>query len=229
MDQTQSLIDQIARRRTQKVLRDPALREPLGSTQLETLNDTVGRMLSAAHCAPFHKAAHAPSHCQGELTSRVPWRVFRIEQETCWKLIDLIAARAEAEPGSTWARAQGSKIPPLLAAAGTVLQVNWCPSPDESGAVVLNTANSEHIAAAAAAVQNMLLVASAAGLASYWSTGGILREPALQASLGIEPGGQPLASLFLGFPLDTDTVKAGAMRDQKGNVTDWSKTVSLSS
>ncbi len=184
-------------------------------------------MHAAAHTAPFHKAAHAPSHCAGKLSSIAPWRAYTLEQDTCWQLIDLIKERAEAEPESTWHRAQGSKIPQLLSAAAAVVQVNWCPNPAEDGQPTLNTANAEHIAATAAAVQNMLLVASAHGIANYWSTGGILREPALQDMLGMQPGGLPLASVFLSFPTPGDTVKPGAMRDLKGAVSDWSEVARL--
>ncbi|MEM7378631.1 MAG: hypothetical protein AAF460_14160 [Pseudomonadota bacterium] len=224
---TPPLHESIARRHTQKVLRDPSIRTPLTPAQQQQLDSALEAMLAAAQHAPYHKAAHAPLHCQGALTSRVPWRVYLIAQPTCWQLIDLIAARATAEPASTWARAQGSKIPSLLAAAAAVVQVNWCPTPDDDAAVSLNTANCEHIAASAAAVQNMLLTATDAGVANYWSTGGILREPTLQAALGMEPDGQPLASVFLSFPLEGDTVKPGAMRDVKGEISDWARTVTL--
>ncbi len=219
--------DLIAARQTSKVLRDPNTRLPLTDSQQTALATALEAMLAAAHQAPFHKAAHGPSHCQGGLASIVPWRAYLIDQATCWQLIDRIAERAKAEPESTWAKAQGSKIPPLLSAAVALIQVNWCPNRADDGSVPLNTANAEHIAAAAAAVQNMLLSASHHGIANYWSTGGILREPALQAMLGIEPGGQPLASIFLSFPTDGDTIKTGAMRDLKGSVADWSKRVSL--
>ncbi|MEM9603394.1 MAG: hypothetical protein AAGA11_11065 [Pseudomonadota bacterium] len=224
---TPTLHESIARRHTQKVLRNTAVRTPLTPAQQDRLDTTLEAMLAAAQHAPYHKPAHAPLHCQGRLTSRVPWRVYVIAQPTCWQLIDLISARAAAEPTSTWARAQGSKMPSLLAAAAAVVQVNWCPTPDDAAEVPLNTVNCEHIAATAAAVQNMLLIAADAGVANYWSTGGILREPALQAQLGMEPGGQPLASVFLSFPEADDTVKPGAMRDVKGEISDWARTVTL--
>lgn len=222
-----TLADHIRARRTQKVLRDPRTRIPLSSAQRSLLDETIPALLQSAEYAPFHKAVHAALHCQGGLASRVPWRVYVLAQETCWDVIDLIAKRAAEAAQSTWARAQNSKIPQLLAGAAVVLQVNWCPDLDDQGAVPFNTANSEHIAATAAAVQNMLLTATAAGIANYWSTGGILREPELQNALGMEAADLPLATVFLSFPSGADTVKSGAMRDQKGTISDWSKNVTL--
>jgi len=93
------------------------------------VQDLIAARETCAHQAPFHKAAHGPSHCQGSLASIVPWRAYLIDQATCWQLIDRIAERAKAEPESTWAKAQGSKIPPLLSAAAALIQVNWCSAP----------------------------------------------------------------------------------------------------
>ena len=64
-----------------------------------------------------------------------------------------------------------------------------------------NLRNMEHIAAAGAAIQNILLGATAAGHPSYWSSGGTLRQKEARTLLDI-----PMDEIFLGclfvFPKD---------------------------
>ena len=57
----------------------------------------------------------------------------------------------------------------------------------------------EEIAAASAAVQNILLGAQAMGIASFWSTGGMTHHPALKAHLGLGEDDIVLGLVFLGF------------------------------
>ncbi|MFT4024787.1 MAG: nitroreductase [Flavihumibacter sp.] len=57
----------------------------------------------------------------------------------------------------------------------------------------------EEIAAASAAIQNMLLAATARGIASFWSTGGMtLRQP-LKDVLGLAEQDQVLGLLYFGY------------------------------
>jgi nitroreductase len=89
----------------------------------------------------------------------------------CWK------SRCAALPETKWSKAWGSKIPKLLAVAGAAILVTWLPDPPTSGEVLeLTDNNMEHVAATAAAVQNVLLAAEARGMFSYWSSGGILGD-----------------------------------------------------
>lgn len=57
----------------------------------------------------------------------------------------------------------------------------------------------EEIAAASAAVQNVLLGAQSLGIASFWSTGGMTHHPALKAHLGLGEDDLVLGLIFLGF------------------------------
>ena len=57
----------------------------------------------------------------------------------------------------------------------------------------------EEIAATSAAIQNLLLAATARGIASFWSTGGMtLREP-FKAELGLGEEDQVLGLLYFGY------------------------------
>ena len=77
--------------------------------------------------------------------------------------------------------------------------------------------NMEHIAAASAAIQNVLLGATARALPNYWSSGGMLRHKELRNFLKIPLNELMIGCLFV-FPKDSDTrgadIKPGKLRDQ---------------
>ena len=57
----------------------------------------------------------------------------------------------------------------------------------------------EEIAAVSAAIQNILLAATAKGIASFWSTGGMTLHPALHHELKLGEEDLILAMLYLGY------------------------------
>ncbi|MEO6149519.1 MAG: nitroreductase [Mucilaginibacter sp.] len=57
----------------------------------------------------------------------------------------------------------------------------------------------EELAASSAAVQNLLLSATALNIASFWSTGGATLKPAMKGFLGITEEDQVLGLLYLGY------------------------------
>jgi nitroreductase len=72
--------------------------------------------------------------------------------------------------------------------------------------------------AAAVAAYIVLLAAHARGLAGYWRTPGVLREPAGRAALGIGEGEQVLGLLHLGSPRQEPRVPE---RAPAGDVISW--------
>src|SRR5581483_4163116 len=57
---------------------------------------------------------------------------------------------------------------------------------------------AEDFAATAAAVQNLLLAASARGYAAMWRTGDIAYHPAVKSYLGLDPSDRIVAFVYLG-------------------------------
>lgn len=57
----------------------------------------------------------------------------------------------------------------------------------------------EEIAAASSAIQNILLGATAMGISSFWSTGGMTHHPALKHHLGLGDEDIVLGLLYLGY------------------------------
>lgn len=63
---------------------------------------------------------------------------------------------------------------------------------------------SEDLSAVSAAMQNMLLGATALGIASFWSTGGMTYHPAMNALLGLEASDKIVGLLYLGYSDEPD-------------------------
>jgi nitroreductase len=57
----------------------------------------------------------------------------------------------------------------------------------------------EEMAATAAAIQNLLLGATALGIASYWGTGGMVRHMAMKDYLGLGEHDMVMGALYLGM------------------------------
>lgn len=57
----------------------------------------------------------------------------------------------------------------------------------------------EEIAATSAAIENLLLTATAKGIASFWSTGGLTFHPALHKEFNLDEEDKILAILYLGY------------------------------
>lgn len=221
-------LDAIIRgRRTSKRLRDPdearTDRAPLPDARREELD----AMLAVAGEAPFHRRV-ADEHRGGELGSAVPWRFHVLERPMCLALLDAVEARATADADSKWARAWKSKIPELLAGASACALVTWLPDPPEAGAASpdFTERNVEHVAAASAAIQNLLLAATARGWTSYWSSGGILKDPDVFALLGVSAHEELLGAVMLGAPDAPHTRDIpGGLREERGERSGWMRRV----
>ena len=62
-----------------------------------------------------------------------------------------------------------------------------------------NIPEVEELAATAAAVQNILLAATALNIAAFWSTGGMTLKPAMKGMLELGDDDQVLGLLYLGY------------------------------
>ena len=124
----------------------------------------------------------------------------------------------------------------MLASASILLQITWCPNPPpetiEMGPDCIFHAsqiNMEHIAATAAAVQNILLLATEKNILSYWSSGGPLRTSQAFKLLGIPPNEILIGSVFL-YPASLEKqqevqIIPGKLRNRRSINHSWCKTV----
>lgn len=206
-DKVAALDEIIRQRRTLKVLAN----EPLSET---TPRELVNDVIAAGAWAPFHKPSSTEHRTQ--MSSFVPWRAYALDAGACHRLRQKLIDAGD-----------NTKIVQMLAAATALIQVTWLPNPPKG---VTDTPfeatleNMEHIAAASAAVQNMLLAATARGFENYWSSGGALRETQVFDWLAIPQKEILLGAIFL-FPADADGVETatGKLREKRGPIESWAK------
>lgn len=162
--------------------------------------DIVARALAAAHMAPCHKLTW-------------PWRFVVVGPQTRRALLPTaleLAARKNA-------RCDGdpTNLPPKLVAKVTG---KIC-DPGALVAVVLRKSDDpftarEDYAATACAIQNMMLVATDAGLGSKWGTGGITRAAETARLLGVDTETEEIVGfIFMGHPARTPTVDRPPVAD----------------
>lgn len=209
-------IDGIIRdRRTVKVFADTPLDVAIDRAMVEEL-------VAAAGWAPFHLLA-AREHREGNaLPSIVPWRCYLLDASACRSLRAWLLERGDP-----------STFPRLLAACGALVLLTWLPDPSAeclpAPQLFAGTReNMEHVAAASAAVQNLLLAATARGLRSFWATGGPLRTTDAFAHVGIPDRELLLGAVFLSPEGSSDAEeKVSSLRDRRGVAADWSRWVTL--
>ncbi len=224
--------DIIKNRKTQKVLAN----EPWSiDSDQKKLKKEIDELLDLAAYAPYHKKCHTHySEVENGLDSCVPWRFYVLTTKNCRTLYHYIAQKD----------IKAGKVSNMLAAADALLLVTWLPDPSEAADTdgkeesqtkepfpyTGNVRNMEHIAAASAAIQNVLIGATARNIPNYWSSGGQLRNLLLRQYLEISLKEILLGAIFL-FPEDAAsrnaTIKPGSMRDQGKEKPTWSKWLEL--
>ncbi len=161
------------RRTTKSFLPEPAPRP------------VIARVLEAAVWAPNHRLTE-------------PWRFTVVQGQTLARLARLRrqmteeGLRAKGEPPERAAREGESAERKALAAPVTVVV---CIDQHADPAI-----REEDYAAAACAIQNMLLAAHALGLAGFWSTNRLCSYPPAYALLGIPPERRIVGLVQLGYP-----------------------------
>lgn len=233
--ETVAAVDHVIRSRsTRKVLGHPDAPQPLPESGFWR---DVWQAVSVAGWAPFHYKAD-DVHRQGGLCSPVPWRFHVLDAAGCRGLCRrLLEMAQDPTADATWRGVPAGKIPPMLAAAGAMVLATWLPVSPAAGQDDPGTQDDqktrlrdqEHLAAASAAVQNLLLAAEARGMATYWSSGGVLRTGRAFSLCGIDVGEQLLGAIFL-FPAPVAEIswKPGALRNERGDVATWARQVAFS-
>lgn len=213
------LVEQTIRaRKTEKVLCQPEDAKPVPAEIDALRRPQVLDALKTAGWAPFH-FARTPAVAE-------PWRA-----HVLWQDQALHAAKhLRDEMGDQ------TKVPLLLGGCSAAVIVTWLPEFDRAGdkprsAAVLEEQrirDEEHMAAASAMVQNLLLMLTAHGMGTYWSSGGRLRKPEVFEYLGIAKEERFLAGLFIEYPEMMDAAKdrkPGSHREKRSGT--WLREVTL--
>lgn len=173
----------IRARRTRKVLDGPGRAGRVDSPEeADAFRIALREAIATAGLAPFHYAR------KEDLPE--PWR-FHVYTG---------AALARLTEALTEAEILYGKLPAIFAGAGAMVQVTWLPEKQEKRAV----RDWEHAAAAAAAVQNLLLAAHARGIGSYWCSAPALGEERVAKLLDVPRKQRYLGTLFFGRPLSPE-------------------------
>ena len=145
--------------------------------------EVIERLLEAANWAPNHKLTQ-------------PWRFFVLTGAGRERMGEAVATwladpGREGGPGPEGAqRSARSK----LKRAPVIVVIAQKATPDDA------ERDLEDYAACAAAIQNMLLVARAEGLAVHWSTGELAQYEGAKRFLGLEPHDRIVSYLNVGYP-----------------------------
>ncbi len=209
-------VDQsIRERRTLKVLAPEDL-------PITDIREVVTELIGLGGQAPFHRACE-DQHRQGTgLPGIEPWRFYALDAASCRRLKTQLSG---AEVG---------KIPAMLAAADALVLATWLPNQgmaepgDQEPGYAATLSNMEHIAAAGAAIQNLLIAATARGLSTYWSSGGVLRQAPVFELLRIPRAEILLGALFI-FPAEHPGAEAvtSKLREKRGPSAHWSRWIDL--
>lgn len=207
--------DAIRQRKTVKLLADRDL-------PVKDIRATVDELLELAGMAPFHRACEQ-RHREKGLPGIEPWRFHVLDAAACRRLHPRLP------------KENAGKIPAMLAAADALILATWLPNADPTATTAqgptfaVNLPNVEHIAATAAAIENLLLAATARGLSTYWSSGGeVLRTQATFELLGIPTDQLLLGAIFL-FPSEIGDAELATsrLRSQRTPYTSWSRWIEL--
>lgn len=137
-------------------------------------------------------ATHAPNHHKVE-----PWRFIvlagKAREELGAVMEEALASRLEETSSKTAQALLDKERNKLLRSPVVIVVVAEAPKLPKVLAI-------ENIEAAAAATENMLLVAEEMGLAAMWRTGDAAFDPHVKAWLGLEPEEHIVSFLYLGFP-----------------------------
>jgi len=213
--------DSIRARKTLKLKADP--QKPLPVTKGRAFKKTIEELISLAGEAPFHHPCRKKYQKSEQMDGSEPWRFHVLDTEDCRYLLKNLIR------GNPLKTSKG--IRKMLAAADAVILGTWLPEKKRKKSLHYqpNIKNMEHIAATAAAIQNLLLAATDRGINAYWSSGGSLRKPEMKKYVGISADEILLGAIFIfpdEYPNDIQA-KTGKNADKRGNLEDFMKWVNL--
>lgn len=214
------IIENVIRsRKTEKVLCDVEEFKPVPVDIAERNREIVLQAIKTAGWAPFHY----PRKVEGIAE---PWRAHILWHDDVKKAATYLRDELNVT----------SKEPRLTAASSVLVLVTWLPEFYDLESQ--NTSklaredqlarDEEHLAAASAMVQNLLLILTAHEMGTYWSSGGKYRKSEMFRYLGIPNEERLLAAIFVEYPEmrdDSQERKAGSQRNHRSE--EWIREVSI--
>lgn len=210
----------IKQRQTWKVM--ASVDQPIvhSHEQLQAGDQGLADAIATAGWAPFHYDRAADGIAE-------PWRVHVLNQDRCRTLArEFSSLFLDIKPTN--------KLPAMLSACGALALVTWLPQFSHGVGGGSDTGvekekrvqiDEEHVAAASAFVQNLLLLLTAEGLGSYWSSGGQFRSKEMFNHLQIPTDQRLLAAVFVDYTPESDAPEraAGKHRENRADAGRWSR------
>ena len=216
-----SLAAIIKQRQTWKVLA-PVEQPIVHSTEtIQAGDQQVAKAIATAGWAPFHYDRAIDGIAE-------PWRVHVLNQARCRTLAtEFRTMFPDAKPTN--------KLPLMLSACGALVLINWLPQfsngANAKGPKIekekQTQIDTEHLAATSAFVQNLLLMLTAQGLGSYWSSGGQFRELPMFEHLEIPISERLLAAVFVDYTPNNQQSErvSGKHRENRSPVERWKRAI----
>ena len=212
----------IKQRQTFKVLAgSPANQTAAETTDLLTEEHRLAadvqviQAIRDAGWAPFHYDRAADGMAE-------PWRVDWLPQAKCREVAaNFFQWFSDVKPNN--------KLPSMLNACGSLVLVSWLPQftdQDSAGGSLTGKqkqVDEEHLAATAAYVQSLMLILTAHGMGTYWSSGGQFRTEVMRRKLGVEHDGRLLAAVFVDYQVERGSVERlpGKLRERRSPGQQW--------
>lgn len=214
--------DIVQRRQTLKVL--APVDQPIihAVDRVQRGDHALREAIAVAGWAPFHYDRAVDG-------VKEPWRVHVLDQTKCRSLATEFSEMfPDIKPTN--------KLPSMLSACGALALVTWLPQFSHGVPVDQNGNGSvakekqgqvdeEHLAATSAYVQNLMLLLTADGFGTYWSSGGQFRTPTMFEHLKIPAQERLLAAVFVDYAPENGSAEriSGKLRDQRSASSQWSR------
>ena len=223
---TDSLAELIRSRVTLKVLDDVESPIQISDEVAAANNSKVISAVQSAGWAPFHYDRAVDGMAE-------PWRAHILWHQECQTVAQEFHGWFDDVKPS-------NKLPKMLSACGALVLVTWIPqfqgvgSDQKSGEELTKEkqlqVDEEHLAAASAMVQNLILLLTAQSMGTYWSSGGQFRTAAMFEKLGIPTSERLLAALFVEYPETLSDAKErlpGKQRSNRSTTFQWMREIEL--
>jgi nitroreductase len=212
---TTNFVDEvIKRRRTEKVLAIGNSPPQLKEAEIKQFDELVFQAVDVAGWAPFHYDRKKDGLAE-------PWRFTIFKAHRC---------REIAKHFFDWFTdiKPNNKLPKMLNACGALVLITWLPETEIDNPKI-GQVNEEHLAAAAAATQNLLLALESRELGTYWSSGGQLGSPEFFQRFDMNPAGRLIAAIFVRYPglLDHNDINviSGKNREKRSQWQNWTQVI----
>lgn len=206
----------IQSRRTTKLLAKDGVEITFTDEEASRMDKAVIDSIQDAGYAPFH-------YDRGVDGIAEPWRFYFLKQKECRQIGRMMPAWfTDMRPTN--------KLPSMLRSCGSLILVTWLPQFDRQVADAKQLQiDQEHLAAAAAATQNLLLSLTSKNFKTYWSSGGLFREPKMFQELNIDLSEQLLAAVFVGYGADDEDVEViyGKHHPSRSEHNAWTRVISF--